>query len=1081
MLFPRFRPRFSRSVLGPTRFFGALIPQPLTTLCALLAAVTASIVPLAAQPLPEDDPLRLPIAGETSLRVLAPSMLELTAISSPEPGALPLNLPDMYHARDFVVKVDGEPASVATFGFKRRVLYAPVKERDLRVATEIYLQLAAPLPPDRKNTIVVTSAQNPLWPTGRAFTATTDPLRFNPAIHVNQEGYTTAWVKSAIIGYYLGTLGELPIPAEAGFTLVDARTGDHVFSGPLKFRREAGFTYSPRPYQNVWEADFSAFQKPGEYRVMVPGLGASLPFRIDDGIMMDFARTYELGLYHQRCGAADELPYTRFVHDACHTAPAEVPLPASDFAKAWDIIAKLDQDRAKADRPVHQLKTPEDQFYPFVKRGKIDVRGGHHDAGDYSKYTIDSAALVHVLMFAVDSLPGVAELDNLGIPESGDGIGDVLEEAKWEADFLAKLQDDDGGFFFLVYPRDRRYEPGVTPDHGDPQIVWPKNTSATAAAVAALAQCASSPRFKQQYPDVAARYLAQAERGWKFLTDAIHAHGKAGAYQRLTHYGDQFGHDDELAWAACELFVATGEPEYARALREWFPNPGDRSTFQWGEVHAAFSYGNALRSYAFAARSGRRKPEELDAIYLGKCELELRRAGDDALRRSQQSAYGTSLPDSAKRRLSVGWYFASDQAFDLTVAYQLDPKPEYAAAVLANLNYEAGCNPSNVCFLTGIGLHRQREIVHQYAQADRRVLPPSGLPLGSMQGGFDFLPLYKTELRAQSYPPDDVHPPYPLYDRWSDAYNVSTEFVVVNQGRSLASIAYWAAQTPLKTQPWKAATTKIDAPKTTASLNRPITLRLESPDIDLTGARIVWEARDQEPALGPTFTMTPKSAGPQWAEAEAQWPDGRRVFAAASFTANSPVVFWVEGALPKGATPQAAGGDEWHWIETGNKPPGLASRMALRQHESALADGIHEHGFDDAEATLAIDRGDVLFAYVYLDPEHPPKTLMLEWNDGSREHRAYWGPNLIPYGHEKTAGQRSMGPLPPTGRWVRLDVPASAVGLEGRIVKGMVFRIHSGRATWDAAGKMTGAAKELGIFPLPPLPNKSTASHLAGP
>ena len=77
-------------------------------------------------------------------------------------------------------------------------------------------------------------------------------------------------------------------------------------------------------------------------------------------------------------------------------------------------------------------------------------------------------------MFAVDSLPGVAALDNLGIPESGDGISDVMQEAKWEADYLAKMQDTDGGFYFLVYPQNREYESNVMPDHGDPRSSGPK-------------------------------------------------------------------------------------------------------------------------------------------------------------------------------------------------------------------------------------------------------------------------------------------------------------------------------------------------------------------------------------------------------------------------------------------------------------------------------------------------------------------------------------------------------------------------------------------------------------------------------
>src|SRR5205814_10098088 len=143
----------------------------------------------------------------------------------------------------------------------------------------------------------------------------------------------------------------------------------------------------------------------------------------------------------------------------------------------------------------------------------------------YIKYTINNAAFIHLLVFAADVVPSVSELDNLGLPESGDGKSDVLQEAKWEADFLARMQDADGGFYFLVYPRDREYETDVTPDHGDPQIVFPKTTSATAAATAALAQCASSPAFKKQFPEAAAVYLDKAKKGWAFLQRAIAKYG----------------------------------------------------------------------------------------------------------------------------------------------------------------------------------------------------------------------------------------------------------------------------------------------------------------------------------------------------------------------------------------------------------------------------------------------------------------------------------------------------------------------------------------------------------------------------
>jgi len=91
--------------------------------------------------------------------------------------------------------------------------------------------------------------------------------------------------------------------------------------------------------------------------------------------------------------------------------------------------------------------------------------------------------------------------------------------------------------------------------------------------------------------------------------------------------------------------------------------------------------------------------------------------------------------------------------------------------------------PVNVSYLTGLGWRRQHEIVHQYAQNDRRALPPSGIPIGNIQAGFQFLHHYERELGTLSFPPDGAEEhPYPFYDRWGDSFNVTTEFVISNQG-----------------------------------------------------------------------------------------------------------------------------------------------------------------------------------------------------------------------------------------------------------------------------------------------------------
>jgi len=181
---------------------------------------------------------------------------------------------------------------------------------------------------------------------------------------------------------------------------------------------------------------------------------------------------------------------------------------------------------------------------------------------------------------------------------------------------------------------------------------------------------------------------------------------------------------------------------------------------------------------------------------------------------------------------------------------------------------------------------------------------------------------------------------------------------------------------------------------------------------------------------------------------------------------SPPNVVWVDDALPAGAVPGADGGDSWNWVS--NNPAPYSGSVSS---QSTNRPGMHQHYFSSATATLSVNTGDVLFAYVYLDPTNVPSEIMLQWSDGSSwEHRAFWGSDLIYFGIKGTPGHVSMGGLPSAGAWYSLQVPASLVGLGGSTVSGMGFAEYNGRATWDYAGKispgLTNAAPSslLGAF-----------------
>lgn len=167
------------------------------------------------------------------------------------------------------------------------------------------------------------------------------------------------------------------------------------------------------------------------------------------------------------------------------------------------------------------------------------------------------------------------------------------------------------------------------------------------------------------------------------------------------------------------------------------------------------------------------------------------------------------------------------------------------------------------------------------------------MPLGNVQSGFEYLWDYGTELGKLCFPADGaVNDPYPFYDRWGDAFNTQTEVTAADLARSLVTATFLAALTSLKSQPWKFGEAEIVGTPVAANNHSSVAVALKCPALDLSKARIVWEAENQEPQLGTNFTFTATGYGTNWIEAEAQLPDGRRIFAVTNFfvTNDLPIV-----------------------------------------------------------------------------------------------------------------------------------------------------------------------------------------------
>jgi hypothetical protein len=163
----------------------------------------------------------------------------------------------------------------------------------------------------------------------------------------------------------------------------------------------------------VWWVDFSLLAAPGTYRIYSPALAAqSYDFDIRDDIYDAPLRAALKTFYYQRCSTPKLSAHAGAWADnqACHLTDA-------------------------AARPAAG----------HTDYGTLDLRGGHHDAGDYNKYVwraVSSAMLF--LLRAYEDNPGVFADGDGNIPESSNGVPDLLDEVKWELDWLLKMQLPNG-------------------------------------------------------------------------------------------------------------------------------------------------------------------------------------------------------------------------------------------------------------------------------------------------------------------------------------------------------------------------------------------------------------------------------------------------------------------------------------------------------------------------------------------------------------------------------------------------------------------------------------------------------------
>ena len=569
-------------------------------------------------------------------------------------------------------------------------------------------------------------------------------------LRVNQLGYLPEGPKHAALMYWMGDGGPLDVApiAERGFEVIDEADGRVAASGPVLLRHRAdqmdedgyGSNYESA---DVWSADFDDLTAPGTYRVRIPGVGVSHPFVIGDDAYRDAFVTAMRGLYLERCGVALGPPHTDYARPLCHHP---------DMGKV------AERSEATLFGTSMGGQEGEDSFSALVRLRTGEhapLWGGYHDAGDWDRRA-QHMAISDDLTLLYELYPERFVDGQLGIPESGDGLPDVLGESLWNMRFWARLQEDDGGVH------------GGLESEAHPR--WGENSWTDSLD---LFLYAVDPWTTLQFvASAAATGRALRIAGAEDEAEAFVERGR-----RAFDWAEAQGPSDDLRdlrnRAAAELFRATGEDRYHQIFQDtsvWTERP-DAPVWEYQ------SHDQEAAAWAYVRSAG------ADPDLSATIERAIVAWADDRVQIASQRAFrfGTH------RWRPMSWGLATvPEAAPLIKAHALTGERKYRDVVIDSVGWTCGLNPNGVCFMSGLGSVSPRNMLHIDSWVDVPQDTRPGLVAGGPNrtvtpGGMRGFGL------AAFHPPADQ---WPIAERWQDvAYDPGGNEVVAAYSARVA-LAY---------------------------------------------------------------------------------------------------------------------------------------------------------------------------------------------------------------------------------------------------------------------------------------------------
>ena len=523
--------------------------------------------------------------------------------------------------------------------------------------------------------------------------AAADTVHGEATIAVNQVGYLVTGPKRATV------LND--IAGAAPWSLLNAE-GEEVASGTTESRGDDASAGSP-----VQVIDFTEVQEPGTGYTLESGGATSHPFAIGEGMYNQLRYDSLQYFYLARSGIAIDLP--GYEREAGHLG-----------------VAPNQGDTAVGCQEPQQFADNYSCDY------ELDVRGGWYDAGDHGKYVVNGGISVVQLMgtyertlTAPTATAGALADTTLSIPEAGNDVPDVLDEARWELEWMLRMQVPAGEQYAgLVHHKvqDDSWTglPLLPADDPKARELHRPSTAATLNLAAAAAQ--GSRLFAPYDPGFSSALLAASRTAWSaalatpaLLAPEADGNDGGGAYNDSTV-------TDEFYWAAAELYLTTGEAEFDTALHA---NPQHSAGLA---SDGAFDWANVAQLARLQLATVPSALADHDAVVASVVALA------DAVADSQA---GTNFGQAYAPSSGYGWGSNStilNRMVLLGTAFDLTGDARYSSAVVEGMDYLLGRNALNHSYVTGYGTeysHNQHS--RWFAHSLDATLPEP--PDGTLAGG----------------------------------------------------------------------------------------------------------------------------------------------------------------------------------------------------------------------------------------------------------------------------------------------------------------------------------------------------------